>query len=70
MARVADGELGRVDADGHAAGPGGDVVAGEGPLAALVELAVGREGQRMGGDDLAGEEVGAEVHGLDRTVAP
>ena len=38
MLRVADGELRRVHADREPAGAGGEVVAGQGALAALVEL--------------------------------
>ena len=49
--RVADGKLRRVDADGKAAGAGGDVVAGERALMALVEPAVVVKCQRMRRND-------------------
>ena len=56
--RIANGELRGVNADGEAAGAGGDVVARECALAAFVEATVCVEGERMGGDDGAlGEEL-------------
>ena len=45
-------ELGGMYTDGDTAGAGGAVVAGEGALAPLIELEVGGEGERVGGDDL------------------
>jgi hypothetical protein len=48
--RVADGELGRVHADGQAANARGGVVADQGALPALVELAGRVQRQRHGGD--------------------
>ena len=47
---VADRELGGMDADREPAGAGIEIVAGERALAARVELAVGVERERMGGD--------------------
>ena len=58
---IPDGELGGVDTDCEAADPGRDVVPGERPLSALVQLPIGGERERMGGNDLAGEQVGAEL---------
>ena len=60
--RVADLELGRVHADGESAGAGGEVVTRQGSLVLLGELPVTVERQRLGGDDVAGEEMSAEVH--------
>ena len=54
--RVADGELGRVNAGGDPAGAGGDVIAAEGPLPALVQPSRGRQGQRHRGDDQTAAE--------------
>jgi hypothetical protein len=48
--RRADGELRRVDADGQPPGPGRQVVAAQGALAALVEPALGRQRQGQSGD--------------------
>ena len=59
---VADGELGGVDGDGEAAGAGVDVVAREGALAGLVELAVRGEAEGVGGDDEALVETIAPAH--------
>ena len=47
-AGVADGELRRVNADGQAARVRGEVVTGEGALAALVELSARRRGRADG----------------------
>ena len=58
---VADRELRRVDADREAARAGVEVVAGQRPLAALVEAAVGVQRERMRGDDGAGAEHGEDV---------
>ena len=44
---LADGELGRMDADGEPAGAGVEVVAGERPLAPGIQPAPGVERQRM-----------------------
>ena len=49
-ARRPDRELRRVDTDGDPAGTGVDVVAREAALAALVELPLGRERERVGRD--------------------
>ena len=62
MLRVADLELRRVHAHGETAGARGHVVARQGALVLLVEPAGPVERQRLGGDDVTGEEVGAEVH--------
>ncbi|WP_197701380.1 hypothetical protein [Micromonospora coxensis] len=53
---VVDGELGGVHADGDAAGAGGEVVAGQRPLPALVEATLGVEGERVGGNGTAPRE--------------
>jgi hypothetical protein len=63
--RVADLELRRVHADSEAARAGGHIVAGEGALVLLGKFPVAVEGQRLGWDYMAGEEMGAEIH---RTV--
>ena len=42
-----------VDSDGKATGACGDVITSESALAALVEAAVGVEGERMRGEDRA-----------------
>jgi len=60
---VADLELGGVHADGKAAGTGVDVVADEGALAGFVPAAPVGEGERERRDDLAFEQVGAEIEG-------
>ena len=49
--RIADGKLGRVDADGEASGAGGRIVPRQRPLMPLVERAAGIEGERVGRDD-------------------
>ena len=46
-------ELGRMHAHGDAARAGRAVVAGQRALAPLIQLEVGREGERVGRDDLA-----------------
>ena len=71
---IVNRELRGVDADGEAAGAGGDVVAREGALAAFVELARRGEGERMGGDHGAGLERGergsmALVRSLELAIA-
>ena len=56
--RIANGELRGVNADGEPTGTGGDVVASECALAALVEATICVERERMRGDDRAlGEEL-------------
>ena len=56
QAGLADFKLRGVDADGQSARAGGDVVAQERPLAALVELSGGIERERVGGNgDAFGE---------------
>jgi hypothetical protein len=59
--RVTDCELGGVDSDRHATSAGGEVVSRECPLPPFIELPIGREGERMGGNDLAGQQVSAKV---------
>ena len=48
---IADGKLGHVHTQGQTSRTGRDVIAGQGPLPPLVQLAVGSQGQGMGGDD-------------------
>src|SRR5205814_9439720 len=64
---VADGELGRMHADRQAARTGIDIVAADRALRLLVELAVGPERQRMGGNDRALPQQGEDRW---RQVAP
>ena len=61
-ARLANLELGGVNAHGNAPGARGQVVAGEGALAALVHFAVSSESERMGWNDHAPAECFAKVH--------
>ena len=53
MFRLADGELRGVDADRQPARARREVVAGQRALAALVQFAAAREGQRVGRNDQA-----------------
>ncbi len=63
--RVADGELGRVNTGGDAAGAGGHVISAEGPLPALVQPSRGRQGQRHRGNrPRRGERSRAHGEGL------
>jgi hypothetical protein len=64
-ADVSDRELGGVHADGHAAGAGREVVARQGPLAALVEAPLGGQRQRVGRDDGAVEQEAVDSVGQD-----
>jgi len=54
MRRIADLELGGMDADGEAARARVDIIAHQGPLVALIELPMLVEGERYGGDDASG----------------
>ena len=65
---ITDGELGGVDANGEAAGAGVEVVAGQHPLAAGVEAALGVERQRMRRNDDAAPDRREDVLGKLRTV--
>ena len=60
--RVANGKLGGVDSDGDSTRAGGEVIAGQCPLPALVQLAVGVERKRMGGNHQAGTKFLSKVH--------
>jgi hypothetical protein len=60
---IADGELGGVDPDRQAAGPGIEIIAGECLLAALVEPPVVVEGEGMGGDHRAVAQPGQKGFG-------
>ena len=51
---VVDGKLRRVHTDRHAASAGGNVVAPDRALPRFIELAIGREGQRMSGNGATG----------------
>src|SRR5690606_32289111 len=55
-ARLADGELGGVDADGEPARAGVEIIARQRALAAHIEFPAGVERQRMRGDDRPGLE--------------
>ena len=55
-----NGKLRRVHADGEATGPGVEVVPREGALMPLVDAARRGEGERMGRDHLAAQEVCAQ----------
>jgi hypothetical protein len=63
-ARVADFELRGVYAHRHATGARGQVVAREGALAALIELACGGQRQRVRGDRHAFPQLLAPTHRL------
>ena len=60
-ARIADRKLRGVDADGEAPDARGEVVAREGPLAALVERARRRQRERMGRDHLPARKPAAHA---------
>ena len=59
--RLADGELGRVDAHGEPARARVEIVAGERALPACIQPAVAIERQRMGRDDRAAPDEGLHV---------
>lgn len=63
VAGIADGELRGVHAHGETARAGGNVVASERGLMARGKAAGGVKRERLRGNDVAGEEVAAEVHG-------
>jgi hypothetical protein len=67
---VADRELGRVHAHRESSRAGIEVVPGERALASLVDGAIGGEGERMGRDDLARQEVCAQRDHSEAPVAP
>jgi hypothetical protein len=57
-----------VNADGHTTGSGGMVVAQQGALTALVELARGVQRQRTSGNDEAAMQGGADIKSGHRGI--
>ena len=68
QADVTDRELGRVHADGQAAGSRIDIVAPERPLTPDIEPAIGIERERMGGNHRSPAQHRQDVFGNTRSM--
>ena len=62
MFRIANRKLGGVNSNSNPTRPGGKIVAGQRPLPALVELALGVEGKRVRGNDETRTELITQRH--------